>query len=129
MLDHIGIAVNDLDAAIAFFRDRLQLPLRETKELPERGLKIAFFQVGETLVELLSPLNETSQVSTFLASKGEGVHHLAFTTPDIRKKIDDLTAAGIRMATPEVTLGAEGCPVAFLHPKSTFGVLLELIEK
>jgi methylmalonyl-CoA/ethylmalonyl-CoA epimerase len=128
-IDHIGIAVNDLDAATAFFRDTLKLPHKETKELPERGLKIAFFQVGETLVELLSPLNESSQVSKFLATRGEGIHHMAISTPDIQASIQGITAAGVRMATPEVTLGAEGRPIAFLHPKGTFGVLLELIQK
>ncbi len=128
-IDHIGIAVNDLDAAIPFFRDHLNLTLKETKELPDRGLKIAFFQVGETLVELLAPLSEDSQISKFLAKKGEGIHHIAFTTPDIKGHMDDLTEAGVRMATPEVTIGAEGFPIAFLHPKFSHGVLTELIEK
>jgi methylmalonyl-CoA mutase, C-terminal domain len=128
-IDHIGIAVHDLDKSIEFFKNHLRMELKETKELPERGLKIAFFQVGETLVELLSPLGPDSQISKFLDKKGEGIHHIAFTTPDIKSHMDDLQEAGIRMATPEVSIGAEGFPIAFLHPKFSHGVLLELIEK
>ncbi len=128
-IDHIGIAVQKLDPAVEFFRDRLGLPLKEIKELPERGLRIAFFQVGDTLVELLEPLTEDSQISKFLATRGEGIHHMALSTQDINGKMTELTTAGIRMATPTTSIGAEGCPIAFLHPKATFGVLLELIEK
>ena len=128
-IDHIGIAVNDLDKAVAFFSERLRLELKEVKDLPDRGLKIAFFQVGETLVELLAPLSEDSQISKFLAKKGEGIHHIAFATPDIKAHMGDLEEAGVRMATPEVTIGAEGFPIAFLHPKFSHGVLTELIEK
>ncbi len=128
-IDHIGIAVRSLDDAIPFFRDQLKLPLKEVKELPDRGLKIAFFQVGETLVELLAPLTPDSQISKFLETKGEGIHHMAITTDDIEGQIKDLEFAGIRMATPKPSIGAEGAPVAFVHPKSTHGVLLELIEK
>ncbi|MBM4354120.1 MAG: methylmalonyl-CoA epimerase [Deltaproteobacteria bacterium] len=128
-IDHIGIAVQKLDPAVEFFRDRLGLQLKEVKELPDRGLKIAFFQVGEVLVELLAPLSEDSQIGKFLATRGEGIHHMALSTDDINGKMADLTAAGIRMATPTTSIGAEGFPIAFLHPKATHGVLLELIEK
>lgn len=128
-IDHIGIAVNDLDQAVEFFKTHLGLEYKETTELPDRGLKIAFFQVGDTLVELLSPLGPDSQISKFLEKKGQGIHHIAFTTPDIKAHMNDLEQAGIRMATPEVTIGAEGFPVAFLHPKFSHGVLLELVEK
>lgn len=128
-IDHIGIAVKSLEDAMPFFQEQLKLPLKEIKELPERGLKIAFFQVGETLVELLAPLGPDSQISKFLETKGEGIHHMAITTDDIEGQIKDLECCGVRMATPKPSLGAEGAPVAFVHPKSTHGVLLELIEK
>lgn len=128
-IDHIGIAVHDLEPAIKFYQDHLKLELKEVKELPERGLKIAFFQVGEMLLELLAPLSEDSQVSKFLAKNGEGIHHLAFTTPDIDAHIKELTDNGIRMATPTPSIGAEGYPIAFLHPKASHGVLTEIIEK
>lgn len=128
-IDHIGIAVHDLDPAIKFYQDHLKLELKEIKELPDRGLRIAFFQVGETLLELLAPLTKDSQVSKFLAKNGEGIHHLAFTTPDINAHIQELTNKGIRMATPTASIGAEGSPIAFLHPKASHGVLTELIER
>jgi methylmalonyl-CoA epimerase len=128
-IDHLGIAVKDLEAAVGFFRDRLGLKLKETTELPERGLRIAFFEVGEVLVELLAPMGEGSEISRFLERKGEGFHHVAFTTGDIGGKIGELTAAGVAMATPKPSLGAEGFPIAFVHPRSAHGVLLELIEK
>ena len=128
-IDHIGIAVHDLELAIKFYQDHLKLELKEVKELPERGLRIAFFQVGETLLELLAPLSDDSQVSKFLEKNGEGIHHLAFTTPDINAHIKELTDKGIRMATPTATIGAEGCPIAFLHPKASHGVLTEIVER
>jgi methylmalonyl-CoA epimerase len=128
-IDHIGVAVHELEPAVKFFQDNLRLELKEIKELPERGLKIAFFQVGDTLLELLAPLSDDSQISKFLARKGEGIHHIAFTTPDIEAHMAELTEKGVRMATPEASIGAEGFPIAFLHPKATHGVLTELIEK
>lgn len=128
-IDHIGIAVKELEPAVVFFRDRLGLELTEIKDLPERGLKIAFFQVGEVQIELLAPTAPDSQVSKFLETKGEGIHHMALTTPDINRSLRELSLAGVRLATPKSSIGAEGFPVAFLHPKSSHGVLLELIEK
>lgn len=128
-IDHIGIAVNELEPAVKFFQDSLNLELKEIKELPERGLKIAFFEVGDTLLELLAPLSTDSQISKFLAKKGEGIHHIAFTTPDIKAHMAELAEKGVPMATPEASMGAEGFPIAFLHPKATHGVLTELIEK
>lgn len=128
-IDHIGIAVHSVEDAIPFFRDNLGLELREVKDLPERGIRIAFFCVGETLIELLAPLNPDSQVSKFLETKGEGIHHMAITTEDIEGKIKSLEFSGVRMATPKPSIGAEGAPVAFVHPKASHGVLLELIEK
>lgn len=128
-IDHIGIAVHSLESALPFFQEQMKLPLKEVKELPERGLKIAFFEVGETLIELLAPLTPDSQISKFLETKGEGIHHMAITTDNIEGQIHELECCGVRMATPKPSLGAEGAPVAFVHPKSTHGVLLELIEK
>jgi len=128
-IDHIGVAVHELEPAVKFFEENLRLQLKEIKELPDRGLKIAFFQVGETLLELLAPLGEDSQIGKFLASKGEGIHHMAFSTPDIQQHVRELTEKGVRMATPTASIGAEGFPIAFIHPKASHGVLTELIEK
>lgn len=127
-VNHIGIAVADLDAALRLYQ-LVGLPLREVKEIPERGLKVAFLQAGETLVELLAPTSATSQVSAFLEKRGEGIHHICFEVDDIEAELARLAAEGVRLISPKAEVGAEGLPVAFLHPKSTNGVLLELIEK
>ena len=127
-VNHIGIAVNDLDAAVQVYHEHLGLPLRETKELPERGLKIAFLEAGDTLIELLAPLGEGSQISNFLAKKGEGIHHMCIEVDDIDVELERLPGAGVKAITKRAEIGAEGLPVAFLHPKSCHGVLLELIQ-
>lgn len=128
-IDHIGIAVRDIDSALVLWRDMLGLSVVEIREIPERGLKIAFLQLGEVMIELLAPLGEGSQISGFLAKRGEGVHHICVETGAIQAKLDELRERGLRLITDTPEIGAEGCPVAFLHPKSTQGVLLELIEK
>lgn len=125
---HLGIAVRDLDSAVAFYQGKLGLQLVETKVMPERGLSIAFLQAGEVLVELLAPLHDQSEISRFLEKRGEGIHHLAFETPDIRSSLDELDANGVRIINKEPSIGAEGLPVAFLHPKSCNGVLVELLQ-
>ena len=128
-IDHIGIAVEELEGPVRFLTEHLGLHVKEFKELPDRGLKIAFFEVGEVLVELLAPLGPDSQISKFLANKGQGIHHIALTSRDLETDMTSLCDAGVRMATPTASIGAEGLPVAFLHPRSTFGVLMELIER
>ena len=126
---HIGIAVPDLESALELYRDRLGLALEEITEMPERGLKIAFLRAGEVLVELLAPLSEQSQISRFLEKRGPGIHHICFEVDDIRAKLQKLEAEGVRLIDREPSLGAEGYPVAFLHPKATGGVLMELLEE
>ncbi len=128
-INHIGIAVRDLDQALATYAGALGMRLRERKTLPERGLEIAFLEADTTLVELLAPLGETSQIAKFLEKRGEGVHHLCLEVDDIRAELATLKAAGLAPLSPEPELGAEGLPVAFLHPRSLGGVLVELIEK
>ncbi len=127
-INHIGVAVKDLDAGLRFYHELLGLKLVEVKELPERGLKIAFLQAGESLLELLSPLDETSQISKFLETRGEGIHHVCLETDDIEAELGRLEGEGVRLISKRAEVGAEGLPVAFLHPKSTHGVLLELIQ-
>lgn len=126
---HIGIAVRDIDASLAFWRDALGLEHEGTKELPERGLRVAFLRAGGTLVELLEPLHEKSEISAFLDKRGEGIHHVCFGVDDIAAKIAEVEAKGVRMVSREPTIGAEGLPVAFMHPKSCNGVLAELLEE
>lgn len=128
-IDHIGVAVRSVEDALTLWRDAFGLELLEVRDIPERGLRIAFLQLGEVMIELLAPLAEGSQVSSFLDKRGEGIHHICVEVGDIREKMASLAAAGVRVLAEEPEIGAEGCPVAFLHPKSTRGVLLELIEK
>ena len=126
---HLGIAVHELESALEFYQGRLGLTLLETKEMPERGLRIAFLKVGEVLLELLQPLHENSEVSRFLEKRGEGIHHLCLQVDDIAESLSTLKKDGVRLVNEEPAIGAEGCPVAFLHPKSCHGVLLELLEE
>ncbi len=127
-INHIGLAVRDFDAAVHVYHDILGLPLSDIREIPERGMKIAFLEAGDTLLELMAPLDESSQIASFLERRGEGIHHICLETDDIRGELDRLGNAGLRLITKEPETGAEGHPVAFLHPKSCHGVLLELIE-
>jgi len=127
-INHVGIAVKDLDAALAVWNTALGLTLKERKAIPERGLEIAFLESGESLIELLAPLAPDSQVSSFLEKRGEGIHHICLEVDDIERELARLAAAGVRAITGKPEIGAEGKPVAFLHPKSTNGVLLELIQ-
>ena len=125
---HIGIAVRSVEQALSFYRDALGLAHEETLDLPERGLRIAFLRAGESLIELLQPLHDKSEISAFLDKRGEGIHHICFEVDDIRAKMRDLEARGVRLLQREPQIGAEGQPVAFLHPKSCHGVLAELLE-
>lgn len=126
---HIGIAVRNIDEALTFYRDGLGLTHTETLEMEDRGLKIAFLEAGEVLIELLEPLHEGSQISRFLEKKGPGVHHICFEVENIAESLSHLTKKGIPLIHTEPEIGAEGCPVAFIHPKGAFGVLAELLEK
>jgi len=126
---HIGIAVRSIEATLPLYRDGLGLEYVETVEMDDRGIRIAFIRAGGSLIELIEPLHEQSEVSRFLEKRGEGIHHICFGVPDIEGSIAHLKEHGIRMVNEEPSIGAEGLPVAFLHPKSAFGVLMEVIEE
>jgi methylmalonyl-CoA/ethylmalonyl-CoA epimerase len=128
-VNHIGIAVANLEEAKKVFCDTLGLPCVEEKTLPERGVRIAFLSSGNTMLELLEGLGPESTVSKFVEQRGPGIHHLCFEVEGIGRVIGELTAAGARLIDAKPRPGAEGKPVAFVHPKSTLGVLVELIEK
>ena len=125
---HLGVAVRDLDAALSFYRDRLGLRVAEILDLPERGLRIAMLPLGEAILELMEPTRGDSQISRFLETRGPGLHHLCLGVEGIQGKLDDLDRQGVRLLTRTPELGAEGYPVAFVHPKATGGVLLELLD-
>jgi len=128
-VEHIGIAVRELEDAKKIYCDILGLELTGEKTLPERGVKVAFLETGNTKVELLEGLGDESPVSKFVERKGPGVHHLCFEVDDIGRVMQELEAAGVRLIDEMPRAGAEGKLVAFLHPKSASGVLIELTEK
>jgi methylmalonyl-CoA epimerase len=124
-LHHVGIAVKTLDRA-QFWDKFFNLKTEETKEIPDQKVKIAFIPIGESKIELLEPLQE-GPVSSFLEKRGEGIHHLAIEVEDIESVLKAMKAAGIALIDETPRLGAEG-KIAFVHPKSTGGILLELVE-
>ncbi|MGC1122770.1 MAG: methylmalonyl-CoA epimerase [Candidatus Methanofastidiosia archaeon] len=124
-LHHIGIAVKTLDRA-KFWNQFFNLKTEDIKEIPDQKVKIAFIPVGESKIELLEPTQE-GPVSSFLEKRGEGIHHLAIEVEDIESVLKAMKAAGIALIDETPRLGAEG-KIAFVHPKSTGGILLELVE-
>jgi len=127
-VDHIGIATHQLDEALALWRDALGLSVEFTEEVTEQGVRIAMLPVGETHIELLEPLSATSPVGKFLEKRGPGIHHVAIRVPDIRASLASLKAKGTRLIDETPRTGAGGCLVAFVHPSSANGVLLELVQ-
>jgi len=128
-VDHIGIATHKLDDALALWRDVLGLQVDFTGEVNEQGVRVAMLPLGETHVELLEPLSNSSPVGKFLEKRGPGIHHIAVSVPDIRASLAALKAQGSRLIDEQPRVGARGCLVAFVHPTSTNGVLLELVQQ
>ena len=127
-LDHIGIATRELEDGFAIWRDALGLQLNTSEEIPDQGVRVAMLEIGDTHVELLEPLSPDSAVGRFLAKRGPGIHHLAVEVKDIRAALANLKSRGARLIDEEPRVGARGCLVAFIHPASTNGVLLELVQ-
>ena len=127
-IDHIGVAVEDLDEAVALYEQRLGMPLQHRETVEEQGVEAVLLGVGESHVELLRPLGPDTAVGKFLARSGPGLHHVAYGTDDIQSAIDSAREAGLRLIDEEPRIGIRGSRVAFLHPKSTGGVLTELVE-
>jgi methylmalonyl-CoA/ethylmalonyl-CoA epimerase len=129
-VDHVGVAVKNLDEAIALYRDILGFKLERVHVLTERKVKVAFFSTGgETNIELLEPIGTDSPVAKFLESRGEGIQHVAVRVKDIEAVLAELKRKSITLVDDKPKAGAEGEKIAFVHPKSTKGVLLELVEK
>ncbi|MEZ4266289.1 MAG: methylmalonyl-CoA epimerase [Myxococcota bacterium] len=125
----MGIAVRSLDEVLPFYAGALGLVVSEVLELPERGLRVAMIPCGEALIELMEPLGADSQIGAFLEKRGPGIHHLCLEVEDIDAKLAALDGAGVALVSKRAEIGAEGCPVAFIHPRATGGVLLELLEQ
>ncbi|MBI5494880.1 MAG: methylmalonyl-CoA epimerase [Deltaproteobacteria bacterium] len=127
-LDHLGIAVKDLDEARTFWERALGIPCTHVEELPERGIRVAFLPIGDVRIELIAPMREGSEVSKFLETRGPGIHHVCFEAPAGQATVDALKACGTRMIDEKLKPGAHGAQVAFIHPKSTGGVLVEVAQ-
>jgi methylmalonyl-CoA epimerase len=128
-IDHIGIAVRSIDQAKPFFEKVLGLPCEGEEVVESQKVKTAFFAVGEVHIELLEPTSDDSPIAKFLENKGEGIHHIAFKTDDIENQLDQAKESGCRLIHETPIAGAGGKQVAFLHPKSTYGVLMEFCSK
>ena len=127
-IEHIGIAVKDLEKAIAYYENVLGLHCYAIEEVKDQRVKTAFFKVGQTKIELLESTDENGPIGKFIEKKGEGIHHLAFAVQDIDNALDEVEQKGVRLIDSHPRKGAEGLQIAFLHPKSTFGVLTEFCE-
>jgi methylmalonyl-CoA epimerase len=124
---HVAVIVRDLDASLGFWRDTLGLPVELVLPIEQDRVTIAFLPVGESKVELVTPTDDSTGVARFLANKGEGFHHVCFEVPNLSEALMRLELDGIELIDSVARKGAEG-PVAFLHPRSCHGVLVELIE-
>ncbi len=127
-ISHIGIAVTSLDANIPFYRDNLGMEFAGIEEVAEQKVRVAMFQVGESKIELLEPTSEDSPVARFIEKSGPGIHHIAYEVADIEAAIATLRAEGARMIDEKPRNGAHGTRIAFIHPKSSNGVLTELCQ-
>lgn len=127
-IEHIGIAVKSLDEAIPFYENVLGLKCYNIEEVKDQKVKTAFFQVGQTKIELLESTDPDGAVGKFIEKKGEGLHHMAFAVKDIENCLEEAQTKKVRLIDLKPRKGAEGLDIAFLHPKTTFGVLTEFCE-
>jgi len=127
-IDHIGVAVEDLDAALALYAETLGMPVVHRETVTEQGVEAILLDVGENHVELLAPLGPDTPVGKFLAKKGPGLHHVAYQVADIEATLSALKAAGTRLIDETPRIGIRSSRVAFVHPASTGGVLTEIVQ-
>ena len=129
VIDHIGIAVKSIDESLKFWEDTLGIKCHGVDEVAEQKVKTAFLPVEDTEIELLEGTSEESPVAKFIAAKGEGIHHLAIRVDNLEEALAELKAKGVRLIDEKPRCGAGGAKIAFLHPKATGGILLELSER
>jgi methylmalonyl-CoA/ethylmalonyl-CoA epimerase len=127
-LDHVAVLVPDLDQALAFWQDQLGLSLDHVETVSSMAVKIAFLPLGESKIELVQPTTEDSGLAKYLAKRGPGLHHICIETDDIKGKLAELKGKSVRLIDEEPVLMDDGRQLAFIHPKSTGGVLVELYE-
>ena len=128
-IEHIGIAVKNLPEAITYYESILGIKCYSVEEVKEQKVKTAFFMVGQTKIELLESTDPEGPIGKFVEKKGEGIHHLAFAVKGIEASLEEMESKGVQLIDKAPRKGAEGLDIAFLHPKSTYGVLTELCEK
>jgi methylmalonyl-CoA/ethylmalonyl-CoA epimerase len=127
-IDHVGVAVQDMDSALAFYRDGLGMPLVHRETVAEQGVDAALLDVGESHIELLAALGPDTAVGKFLARQGPGLHHVAYRVASIEQTLAACTAAGMQLIDRQARTGIRGSRVAFIHPASTGGVLTEIVQ-
>jgi methylmalonyl-CoA epimerase len=127
-IDHIGVAVEDVDSAIALYRDSFEMELAHRETVEEQGVEAVLLDVGDGHVELLAPLGPDTPVGKFMAKNGAGLHHVAYAVDDIDAALERLAATGVQLIDSKPRIGIRESRVAFLHPRSTGGVLTEIVE-
>ena len=127
-IEHIGIAVSNLNDAIKFYEDKLGLKCYSIEEVKDQKVKIAFFMIGQTKIELLETNEPDGAIGKFIEKKGEGIHHIAFAVKEIKDVLSELENNGVQLIDKTTRKGAEGLDIAFLNPKSAHGVLIEVCE-
>jgi len=127
-IEHIGIAVNNLNEAIKFYEEVFGLKCYAVEEVEDQKVKTAFFQIGQTKIELLESTDPEGPIGKFIEKRGEGIHHIAFATDKLESSLKELKDNGVKLIDEKPRAGAEGLNIAFIHPKATFGVLTELCE-
>jgi len=127
-VDHIGIAVKSLSEAVKVYQDAIGLHVSGYDEVDDQGVRVAMLTIGESRIELLEPTREDSPIEKFMMKRGEGIHHIAVRVDDIEQALERLKASGVRLIDSTPRRGAHNTRIAFIHPSSTHGVLLELVE-
>jgi methylmalonyl-CoA/ethylmalonyl-CoA epimerase len=127
-IDHVGVAVEDIDAALALYTELLGMPLVHRETVAEQGVEAALLDVGDGHVELLQPLGPDTAVAKFLARRGPGLHHIAYRVADVEQTLGQLAQAGMRLIDERARTGIRGSRVAFVHPAATGGVLTEIVQ-
>lgn len=128
-IDHIGIAVKDLKEAIKLYEGILGLKVAEIEEVPDQKVRVAFLPTGDSEVELLESTSPDGPIARFIEKNGEGIQHIAFRVDNVEEKLAELKEKGVRLINEKPRRGAGGAMIAFLHPKSTFGTLIEICER
>ena len=128
-IEHLGIAVKSIEDQLPYYEQILGVRCYDMEEVADQQVKTAFFKIGQTKIELLEPTSADSTIAKFIEKRGEGIHHIAFAVPDVQEALDEVEAKGVQLIDKAPRKGAEGMSIAFLHPKSTGGVLTELCMK